>query len=645
MVLDDGSGLDITEAGTRKGSPSTSSATPTTCPGIASLGPDPLAEDFTIDVLERILHDAGRAQIKGVLRHQGTIAGIGNAYSDELLHAARMSPFKPASSLTEEDVQVLYDAIRTVLGDAVERSRGLAAADLKGEKKSHLAVHGRKGQACPVCGDTVREVSFADSALQYCADLPDRRQAAGRPPDVQAAEVGVARVNYGPIPTVTVADLPDPLPDGLVVLDVREEVEWRHGHIEGATHIPLRELPDRLAEVPHEQTLVVCKVGGRSAQAVAYLSAHRPRRGEPRRRDDRLARRRAADGQRQRPAPARWSDHRTALGRLPSGPVGPVAKRPCCNSHREHRRSPRSATMSRRKTATTVGILFFVQMVTAMVGTSLIQAFVDGDTDRTRLTVGVLLMMCSGIAVVGIGLLMYPVLKPVNARLARVVPGASSHRVHRLHRLRRLPAGAARRSCPNHLLWVYLPTGIGGLILTYLLFVSRLVPRPIAVLGLVGYACLTTGVALDLLGVLDMDEGAGLVLLVPGGLFEFVVLPIWLIAKGFSRRRSGEAGGQRYGERVGQQPQVGRPGHRRPRPARRGAGCATARRAAAGRRARRTAGRPGRPAPPSRRPGPGGTSTRRRTARRSRRRTARRPARRPARPRPSAPSPAGAAAV
>jgi formamidopyrimidine-DNA glycosylase len=79
-----------------------------------------------------------------------------------------MSPFKPASSIEGDDLQVLYDAIRTVLGEAVERSRGLAAADLKGEKKSHLAVHGRTGQACPVCGDVVREVSFADSSLQYC---------------------------------------------------------------------------------------------------------------------------------------------------------------------------------------------------------------------------------------------------------------------------------------------------------------------------------------------------------------------------------------------------------------------------------------------------------------------------------------------
>ena len=81
-------------------------------------------------------------------------------------------------------------------------------------------------------------------------------------------------MNYGPIPTVGVTDLPDPLPEGLTVLDVREEVEWVHGHIDGATHIPLMELPARLEEIPHEQTLVVCKVGGRSAQAVAYLAAN-----------------------------------------------------------------------------------------------------------------------------------------------------------------------------------------------------------------------------------------------------------------------------------------------------------------------------------------------------------------------------------
>jgi len=189
--------------------------------------------------------------------------------------------------------------------------------------------------------------------------------------------------------------------------------------------------------------------------------------------------------------------------------------------------------MSRRMIAVTVGVLFVVQMVTAMVGSSMIQAFVDGDASRAQLTAGVLLMTCSGLAVVGIGLLMYQILKPVNQRLAIWYP---------VLRIVEFTVSAAcgiyvltqLEVVPNHMLWVYIPTGIGGLILTYLLFVSRLVPRPIAALGFVGYALFTLGVPLDLLGVLDMNAGPGLALLAAGGLFEAVVLPIWLITKGFS---------------------------------------------------------------------------------------------------------------
>ncbi len=177
IVLDNGAGLDITEAGTKKSLALYVTRSPQDVEGIARLGPDPLSDDFTEESLQKILTAAGRAQLKGVLRYQSTIAGIGNAYSDEILHAARMSPFKPASSLTPDDVSVLYDAIRSMLGDAVERSRGLAASELKGEKKSHHAVHGRTGQKCPVCGDIVREVSFADSSLQYCATC----QTGGKP--------------------------------------------------------------------------------------------------------------------------------------------------------------------------------------------------------------------------------------------------------------------------------------------------------------------------------------------------------------------------------------------------------------------------------------------------------------------------------
>ncbi len=172
-------GLDITEAGTRKRLALYVVSDPLEVPGVASLGPDPLADAFTIEVLEQILRDAGRSQVKGVLRSQSVIAGIGNAYSDELLHAARMSPFKPAVTVAEspEELRTLYDAIRNVLREAVERSSGLAASELKSEKKSNLAVHGRTGEKCPVCGDTVREVSFADSSLQYCATC----QTGGKP--------------------------------------------------------------------------------------------------------------------------------------------------------------------------------------------------------------------------------------------------------------------------------------------------------------------------------------------------------------------------------------------------------------------------------------------------------------------------------
>jgi formamidopyrimidine-DNA glycosylase len=161
-------GLDVTEAGTKKSLAMYLVRSPADVEGISRLGPDPLDDAFTRDVLAAILESEGRKQIKGVLRHQGTIAGIGNAYSDEILHAARMSPFKPANSLTDDELATLFAAVKDTLGDAVDRSRGLAASELKAEKKSNLAVHGRTGQACPVCGDTVREVSFADSSLQYC---------------------------------------------------------------------------------------------------------------------------------------------------------------------------------------------------------------------------------------------------------------------------------------------------------------------------------------------------------------------------------------------------------------------------------------------------------------------------------------------
>ncbi|MFF9012902.1 Fpg/Nei family DNA glycosylase [Streptomyces sp. NPDC014870] len=166
-ALTGGDGFDLTEAGTTKRLAVHLVRDPQEVPGVARLGPDPLADDFDLATFTALL--AGeRRQLKGALRDQSLIAGIGNAYSDEILHVARMSPFKPTQNLTEDETALLYEAMRTTLRAAVERSHGLAAGRLKAEKKSGLRVHGRTGEPCPVCGDTIREVSFHDSSLQYC---------------------------------------------------------------------------------------------------------------------------------------------------------------------------------------------------------------------------------------------------------------------------------------------------------------------------------------------------------------------------------------------------------------------------------------------------------------------------------------------
>ncbi|MEU0667531.1 DNA-formamidopyrimidine glycosylase family protein [Streptomyces lavendulocolor] len=167
VALTGGDGFDLTEAGTTKRLAVHLVHDPADVPGVARLGPDPLADGFDREAFASLL--AGeRRQVKGALRDQSLIAGIGNAYSDEILHAARMSPFKPVRNLGDDEVTTLYEAMRGTLAEAVERSHGLAAGRLKAEKKSGLRVHGRTGEPCPVCGDTIREVSFSDSSLQYC---------------------------------------------------------------------------------------------------------------------------------------------------------------------------------------------------------------------------------------------------------------------------------------------------------------------------------------------------------------------------------------------------------------------------------------------------------------------------------------------
>jgi formamidopyrimidine-DNA glycosylase len=174
--LSDGSGFDLTEAGTKKSLAAYIVRDPREVPGVARLGPDPMAPDFSLETFAGML-EGRRTQIKGLLRDQEFLAGVGNAYSDEILHVARLSPFAIASSLKSEEVERLYAALRDTLSGAVIAASGRPAKELKDAKREGMRVHGRTGQVCPVCGDTVREVSFADSSLQYCATC----QTGGKP--------------------------------------------------------------------------------------------------------------------------------------------------------------------------------------------------------------------------------------------------------------------------------------------------------------------------------------------------------------------------------------------------------------------------------------------------------------------------------
>jgi formamidopyrimidine-DNA glycosylase len=174
--LSDGSGFDLTEAGTKKRLAAYIVRDPAQVPGIARLGPDPMADDFT-EASFALLLAGRRTQVKGLLKDQGFLAGVGNAYSDEVLHVARISPFALASGLDQEQVHRLYAALRETLAGAVSAASGKPAKELKDAKRAGMRVHGRTGEACPVCGDVVREVSFAESSLQYCATC----QTGGKP--------------------------------------------------------------------------------------------------------------------------------------------------------------------------------------------------------------------------------------------------------------------------------------------------------------------------------------------------------------------------------------------------------------------------------------------------------------------------------
>lgn len=169
-------GFDLTEQGTQKRLAVHVVRDPQQVPAIASLGPDPLDGSFDLAALQTLLAGS-RQQVKGLLREQSVLAGVGNAYSDEVLHAARISPFAISGKLDDDEVSRLFASLKDVLASAVAAASGKPASQLKDAKRAGMRVHGRTGETCPVCGDVVREVSFADRSLQYCATC----QTGGKP--------------------------------------------------------------------------------------------------------------------------------------------------------------------------------------------------------------------------------------------------------------------------------------------------------------------------------------------------------------------------------------------------------------------------------------------------------------------------------
>ena len=179
--LSSGAGFDLTEQGTEKRLALWLVTDPADIEGVARLGPDPLSPGFDAAALTAVLSKSS-GQLKTVLADQSLLAGVGNAYSDEVLWAARLSPFKVAPRLDSEEVSRLFAALTDVLRSAVERSLGQAAKELKDAKRAGMSVHGRAGQACPRCGGTVREVYLSNRSFQYCPEcqtggkvLADRR--------------------------------------------------------------------------------------------------------------------------------------------------------------------------------------------------------------------------------------------------------------------------------------------------------------------------------------------------------------------------------------------------------------------------------------------------------------------------------------
>ncbi|MFC9561384.1 DNA-formamidopyrimidine glycosylase family protein [Agromyces sp. NPDC056965] len=167
LTFDDGTVVELTDAGDWVSLGCWVVDDPSEVPAIAKLGPDPADSGFTREDFDRVVNGR-RKQVKAVLQEQESLAGIGNAYSDEILHLAKISPVTHAAGLTEAELDRLFDATIGTIRGAIEHQRGVPIDQLKAAKVASMRVHGRAGETCPVCGDTVLDFSFASTTAQYC---------------------------------------------------------------------------------------------------------------------------------------------------------------------------------------------------------------------------------------------------------------------------------------------------------------------------------------------------------------------------------------------------------------------------------------------------------------------------------------------
>jgi len=139
----------------------------TQVPTFVSQGPEATDPDLTLEVFRQRL-GRHRGEIKGVLTNQTFVAGIGNAYADEICWHAGLYPFRRRPSLTDDEVTRLHSALRTVLAEAMETLRARVGEAIDGEVRDFLAVHGKAGQPCPRCGSPISEVKRARRATNFC---------------------------------------------------------------------------------------------------------------------------------------------------------------------------------------------------------------------------------------------------------------------------------------------------------------------------------------------------------------------------------------------------------------------------------------------------------------------------------------------